>query len=101
MTPAVCHMIWLRAAACGRSSGETSRGVIAERVGITTLVPYRRRGIAASLTAYATQAALALGVDLAFLSTSDSTARRAYDRLGFRACAHNLTFGFLTGHRGS
>ncbi len=43
-------------------------GGIAELVGITTLAPFRRRGIGAFLTSYAAQAAFRLGVDLVYLA---------------------------------
>jgi GNAT superfamily N-acetyltransferase len=66
---------------------------IAELVGITTLAPYRRRGIGAFVTGYAARGAFGVGVDLLFLSTSDPVARRVYDRLGFRPVATLLAFG--------
>lgn len=66
---------------------------VAELVGITTLSPFRRRGIGAFLTGYAARTAFALGVDLVYLSTSNPTARRVYDRLGFQPHGTQLTFG--------
>ena len=67
-------------------------GGVAELVGIATLGPYRRRGVAASLTTYAAQTAFTLGVDLVYLSTTNPDARRVYERLGFQPCAVQLTF---------
>ena len=62
-------------------------------MGITTLAPFRRRGIGTFLTGDAARVAFGLGVDLLFLSTSDPVARRVYDRLGFRPAATLLSFG--------
>ena len=63
---------------CIRSNYSNPPAHGAELVGITTLEPYRRRGIGAYLTAYAARTAFSLGVDLVFLSTSNPAARRVY-----------------------
>ncbi len=67
---------------------------VAELVGITTLEPFRHRGVAAYLTAYAARTAFDLGVELVYLSTDNAVARRVYDRLGFRPYAVRLTYGY-------
>ena len=41
----------------------------------------------------APRSAFALGVELAFLSTTNPDARRVYERLGFQPYAVQLTFG--------
>lgn len=57
---------------------------VTELTGITTLMPYRGRGIAAALTAGAAQNAFAQGVQLAFLVADNEQAGRVYERIGFR-----------------
>jgi ribosomal protein S18 acetylase RimI-like enzyme len=57
---------------------------VTELVGITTLAPFRRRGIAASLTAYMTAAARAHGATMVFLTAANEQAGRVYERVGFR-----------------
>jgi GNAT superfamily N-acetyltransferase len=71
---------------------EAPIGGVTELVGITTLAPFRRRGIATTLTAAMTRAAFAHGVTLAFLRTSDAGARRVYERVGFAPGGALLTF---------
>ncbi len=58
-------------------------GGVSEIGGVATLVPFRRRGIAARLTAQAVQAAFSLGVDTACLTAEDEAAGRVYERIGF------------------
>jgi ribosomal protein S18 acetylase RimI-like enzyme len=60
------------------------RNGVTELAGITTLAPYRCRGIAAALTAGATQSAFDQGVQLAFLVAANEQAGRVYERIGFR-----------------
>jgi len=68
------------------------RAGLAELVGIATLAPYRRRGIATALTAHAAAVAFARGVQVAFLFTADAGARRVYERVGFRPAATKLVY---------
>jgi predicted GNAT family acetyltransferase len=65
---------------------------VTELAGITTLEPYRGRGIAKALTAHMASAAFADGCDLVFLCTANSVARRAYERAGFQPAGDVLTF---------
>src|SRR5258708_10591932 len=60
---------------------------LTELVGITTLEPFRRRGIAAALTAYMTQTAFQQGATLVFLIAASEQAGRVYERVGFRPYA--------------
>lgn len=60
---------------------------VTELVGITTVSTFRRRGIAAHLTAYMACVAFERGVELVYLSTDNAVARRVYERLGFRPYA--------------
>jgi ribosomal protein S18 acetylase RimI-like enzyme len=60
---------------------------IAELVGITTLAPYRGRGIGAAITSEIARAAFAQGVDTAILRTDNPIAYRVYRRVGFRLVA--------------
>ena len=63
-----------------------------ELVGIATLEAYRRRGIAAALTAQAARTAFARGVEVAFLTAADKRAGRVYERVGFRPYATALAY---------
>ncbi len=65
---------------------------VTEMVGIATLPEYRRRGIAAALTAHAAEAAFASGVDLVFLTTASEEAARVYERIGFQRQASLVQF---------
>ena len=56
---------------------------IAELVGMTTLAPYRRRGIAAALTSEIVRVAFAHQVDTVILQTNNPVAYRVYPRIGF------------------
>jgi GNAT superfamily N-acetyltransferase len=58
---------------------------VTELVGITTLEPMRGQGIGATLTATIARHAFDHGVTVAFLVTDNPTARRVYERVGFRA----------------
>jgi GNAT superfamily N-acetyltransferase len=77
----------LNGQAVGAGMVEVIRHGVTELVGITTLGPYRRRGIAAVLTAHATQVAFSLGVELAFLVPESTEAARVYKRIGYAHCA--------------
>jgi ribosomal protein S18 acetylase RimI-like enzyme len=65
---------------------------LTELVGITTLGEFRRRGIAAELTACAVQTAFQQGADAAFLSAADQRAGRVYERVGFQPFAIMLAY---------
>jgi ribosomal protein S18 acetylase RimI-like enzyme len=60
---------------------------IAELAGITTLTPYRGRGIGAALTSEIARVAFAHGVDTAILTTDNPVAYRVYQRIGFQPVA--------------
>jgi ribosomal protein S18 acetylase RimI-like enzyme len=60
---------------------------IAELVGITTLTPYRQRGIGTALTSELVRVAFTHDVDLAILSTDNPSAARVYERIGFQPVA--------------
>lgn len=65
---------------------------VTELVGITTLEQYRGRGIAAALTAHMASAAFAQGCNLAFLTTANPAARRAYEHAGFQLAGDMVTY---------
>jgi GNAT superfamily N-acetyltransferase len=56
---------------------------IAELVGMTTLAPYRRRGVAAALTSEIVRVAFVHQVDTVILQTNNPVAYRVYQRIGF------------------
>lgn len=65
---------------------------VTELVGITTIMPYRRRGIGAALTAYAACTAFASGAEIVFLIAAHEAASRVYGRVGFAPCATLLEY---------
>jgi predicted GNAT family acetyltransferase len=65
---------------------------VAEIVGLATLQPYRRRGIASKLTAQAVQGALEQGTEFVALVAADERAGRVYERVGFMRCATMLAY---------
>jgi len=71
----------------GIPAGAASRSAIAEGVseigGVGVLERFRRRGIAAALTAAAAAEAFAEGAELCFLTPGDDGAERVYARAGF------------------
>jgi GNAT superfamily N-acetyltransferase len=77
----------LLARADGVPAGAASRSAIAEGVseigGVGVLERFRRRGIAAALTAAAAAEAFAEGAQLCFLTPGDEGAERVYGRAGF------------------
>ena len=66
---------------------------ITELSAITTLQPFRRRGIATALTAHAVQIAFGQGVQTICLTAEDAHAGRVYERVGFRPTATMLAYG--------
>jgi ribosomal protein S18 acetylase RimI-like enzyme len=60
---------------------------IAELVGITTLIPFRKRGIGTALTSELVRVAFMHDVDLAILSTDNPSAAGVYERIGFQPVA--------------
>jgi ribosomal protein S18 acetylase RimI-like enzyme len=78
--------------AVGAGMVNPPRDGLAELVGIATLEPFRRRGVATALTARLAQEAFALGVETAFLSAADERAGRVYERIGFRRVATMLAY---------
>lgn len=65
---------------------------ITEVVGLATLEPYRRRGIATALTAQAVSSALKGGVEVVCLTAADARAGRVYERVGFVPYATMLAY---------
>lgn len=64
------------------ASTQSALGV-AEVVGVATLPAYRRRGLAAAVTAAVVEVAVAAGASTVFLSADDDDVARMYGRLGF------------------
>ncbi|MFL5847301.1 MAG: GNAT family N-acetyltransferase [Solirubrobacteraceae bacterium] len=56
---------------------------VTEVGGVATPPPFRRRGIAAAVTAAALEAAFAAGAELAWLTAAADDSRRIYERMGF------------------
>jgi ribosomal protein S18 acetylase RimI-like enzyme len=65
---------------------------IAEVLGVATLEPFRRRGIATALTTLAVQRALEEGVEVICLTAADEHAGRVYERVGFIKYATMLAY---------
>lgn len=65
---------------------------VTELVGIATVPAYRRRGIARTITEFATHSAFDSGVEVVFLSTNNEDAARIYERLGFQTAGWLVEF---------
>jgi ribosomal protein S18 acetylase RimI-like enzyme len=65
-------------------------GGTSEIAGIGVLEPFRRRGIAAAMTAWLARALFAGEVTTAFLTPGDDGAHRTYARAGFRDASEIL-----------
>jgi GNAT superfamily N-acetyltransferase len=65
---------------------------IAELSAVATEQPFRRRGIATALTAYAVQIAFRQGVEIVCLTAEDARSGRVYERVGFAAVATMLAY---------
>jgi predicted GNAT family acetyltransferase len=57
---------------------------VSEVVGVGTLPTHRRQGLAAALTRFLVEDALARGVETVFLSAGGDDVARVYERVGFR-----------------
>src|SRR5262245_21165276 len=68
------------------------RDGVTELVGVATLAPFRRRGIASFVSVFATQAAFAHGAEMVFLTTDNAEAQRVYERIGYRFYTDLLRF---------
>jgi GNAT superfamily N-acetyltransferase len=81
------HLIAVLARADGEPAGGGMCLTLAhgttELVGIAVVEPFRRRGIAAAVTAELARLAFAHGALTAFLTPGDATATRVYGRAGF------------------
>ncbi len=60
--------------------------------GIATLEPFRRKGIASHLTAFASQIAFDQGAEILFLLANSVKAGRVYERAGFRTMGSVVTY---------
>ncbi|MCW2992127.1 MAG: acetyltransferase [Solirubrobacterales bacterium] len=60
--------------------------------GVATPPEFRRRGIAAAVTAAALEAAFAAGAELAWLSAASDDSHRIYDRMGFEVAGTLLAY---------
>lgn len=65
---------------------------LSEIVGLATLEPYRRRGIATKVTARAVERVLGQGVEEVALVAADERAGRVYQRVGFARYATMLAY---------
>jgi ribosomal protein S18 acetylase RimI-like enzyme len=65
---------------------------VTEIVGLATLGPYRRPGIATRLTAQAVERALGQGAEVVCLTAADERAGRVYERVGFVRYATMLAY---------
>lgn len=65
---------------------------MSEITGITTLEPYRYKGVGTAITAEAARAAFEGGVELLCLTAADRQAGRIYERVGFKPFAISLSY---------
>jgi GNAT superfamily N-acetyltransferase len=59
-------------------------GRVTELSGVTTIEPFRRRGVATALSGCAVAEAFSRGIEVMFLTTLNQAAERIYQRVGFR-----------------
>jgi ribosomal protein S18 acetylase RimI-like enzyme len=78
--------------AAGAGMFNPIRDGVTDLVGVTTLIPFRRRGIAAALSAFATQAAFNAGAEIVFLGPENDQAQRIYERIGYRLVTVHLAY---------
>ncbi|MBX2998581.1 MAG: GNAT family N-acetyltransferase [Caldilineaceae bacterium] len=64
---------------------------VTELMGIATLKPFRRRGIASALTAYMTNYTFNFGASLTFLVAASPIASRVYRRIGYQVCGYLMS----------
>lgn len=83
---------WLKGQPVGVGMYTAPFDGVTEVVGLATLEPFRRRGIATGLTALAVQRAMAQGAKVVCLTAADERAGRVYERVGFVACAAMLAY---------
>jgi ribosomal protein S18 acetylase RimI-like enzyme len=67
-------------------------GPIAEVVGVATHPSFRRRGVAATLSAALAQAHVDAGGEVCWLSAGDAAAQRVYERVGFTMIDERLNY---------
>jgi len=85
-----------------RSAYATVRGVMAgvgslspatdELVGIGTLAPFRRQGVASSISSHLLAEHFGAGAPMAWLSAGDEVSRSVYQGLGFRIAGMQLNY---------
>ena len=92
LTTARAITAYLGGAPAGAGMFNPPRDGLAELVGIATLEPFRRQGVAAALTARLARVAFEQGVTAAFLTAADEGAGRVYERAGFRRVGTMLAY---------
>lgn len=65
---------------------------IGELAGVTTLSPWRRRGVASTLSSFLVQNHFHSGGELVWLSAGDAIAQATYARIGFRLVDSRLNY---------
>ncbi len=85
-----------------RSAYATVRGVMAgvgsispandELVGIGTLAPFRRRGVASTISSHLVSKHFQTGAPMAWLSAGDDAARATYQSIGFQTVGMQLNY---------
>ena len=83
---------WLKGQPVGVGMFTSPYDGVTEVVGLATLEPYRRQGIATRLTAQAVQRALEQGAEVVCLTAADERAGRVYERVGFVRYATVLAY---------
>lgn len=83
---------WLEGQPVGAGMFTSPLDGVTEIVGMATLEPYRRKGIATALTAHAVQRALEQGIQVVCLTAADEQAGRVYERVGFVRYATMLAY---------
>lgn len=82
---------WLKGQPVGVGMYTAPSDGVTEVAGLATLEPFRRRGIATSLTALAVQRAMEQGAAVVSLTAADQRVGRVYERVGFVGYATMLS----------
>jgi GNAT superfamily N-acetyltransferase len=83
---------WLKGQPVGVGMFTSPFDGVTELVGLATLQPYRRKGIATGLTVQAVRRALEQGAEVVCLTAADEQAGRVYERVGFVRYATMLAY---------
>jgi predicted GNAT family acetyltransferase len=92
LVEARAFLAYLKGEPAGAGMFDPPVGGVTELSGITTVEPFRQRGVATALTTCAVSAAFSQKIDVVFLITMNEDAQRVYQRIGFRDVGSKILF---------